>query len=490
MWPDCSPPRMLPAPRISRSESAIWNPAPELRGVEDRLEPLSGVFAHPLAAAVEQVGVRAPRRPAHPAAELVELRQAQRVGSVDDDRVGVRDVEPGLDDRGADQDVRGAIRELEHHRSRGGPRPSGRARPRSARLAGASEAAPPGPRSSRPGCGRRRPGRRDRARAGSRRGPAPRTPRRPASGSEAGPPAASRSRDMSRTPASARLSVRGIGVADSVRTSTSRLSCLSRSLAATPKRCSSSTTTRPRSLNRTSFDSSRCVPITRSTEPSARPCTALSCSPLETNRLRQRDLDRERPEPRPERGVVLGREDRGRHEHGDLLAILRRLEGRPDRDLGLAVAHVADDQPVHRLDGFHVVLDLDDGARTGRRSPRTGRRPPSRPARACRRDRRGRVRRRERRTARGAPRRGRRPPCGRGPSSGATRCRRASTGAGSRRRSSARSARSARRARRSGPGPGRRAPGSRARRPCRRSAGASARSGRCRGRCGRRGRRA
>ena len=40
-----------------------------------------------------------------------------------------------------------------------------------------------------------------------------RTPRRPASGSAAGPPAASRSRDMSRTPASARLSVRGIGVA-------------------------------------------------------------------------------------------------------------------------------------------------------------------------------------------------------------------------------------------------------------------------------------
>ena len=28
MWPCCSAPRMLPAPRISRSASAIWNPAP------------------------------------------------------------------------------------------------------------------------------------------------------------------------------------------------------------------------------------------------------------------------------------------------------------------------------------------------------------------------------------------------------------------------------------------------------------------------------
>ena len=72
-------------------------------------------------------------------------------------------------------------------------------------------------------------------------------------------------------PARARLSVRGMGVADSVSTSTSRFSCLSRSFAATPKRCSSSTTTRPRSLNCTSFESRRWVPMTISTVPSARP---------------------------------------------------------------------------------------------------------------------------------------------------------------------------------------------------------------------------
>ena len=53
-------------------------------------------------------------------------------------------------------------------------------------------------------------------------------------------------------------SVRGIGVAVSVSTSTSARSCLIRSLCCTPKRCSSSTTSSPRSLN---FDVVRQQPV-------------------------------------------------------------------------------------------------------------------------------------------------------------------------------------------------------------------------------------
>jgi hypothetical protein len=62
-----------------------------------------------------------------------------------------------------------------------------------------------------------------------------------------------------------------------------------------------------------------------------------------------------------ERGVVLGSQDGRRHENGDLLAALYRLEHAPQRDLGLAVANVAHDQAVHRLAGFHVELDLGRG---------------------------------------------------------------------------------------------------------------------------------
>ena len=77
--------------------------------------------------------------------------------------------------------------------------------------------------------------------------------------------------DISRIPVIDISSVRGIGVADMVSTSTSVRSFFSCSLCSTPKRCSSSTTTRPRSLNRTSPDSSRWVPITTSTLPLGQP---------------------------------------------------------------------------------------------------------------------------------------------------------------------------------------------------------------------------
>ena len=76
----------------------------------------------------------------------------------------------------------------------------------------------------------------------------------------------------------------------------------------------------------------------------------------------QPDLERERREALAERRVVLRREDGRRHEHRDLLAVLRRLECRAQGHLGLAVADVADHEPVHRPLLLHVGLDLGGGA--------------------------------------------------------------------------------------------------------------------------------
>ena len=45
--------------------------------------------------------------------------------------------------------------------------------------------------------------------------------------------------------------------------------------------------------------------------------------------------------------VLLG-ENRRRHEHGDLVAAIDRLERGPHGDFGLAEADVAAEQPVHR----------------------------------------------------------------------------------------------------------------------------------------------
>ena len=57
--------------------------------------------------------------------------------------------------------------------------------------------------------------------------------------------------------------------------------------------------------------------------------------------------------------MLLHQQRRG-HQHGDLLAVLHRLERRAHRDLGLAVADVAADEPVHRDRLLHVRLDLVD----------------------------------------------------------------------------------------------------------------------------------
>ncbi len=64
---------------------------------------------------------------------------------------------------------------------------------------------------------------------------------------------------------------------------------------------------------------------------------------------------------------MLRREQRGRSEDGDLLAVLDRLERSADRHLGLAEADIAAQQPIHWMGKFHVGLDrLDRRALVGR----------------------------------------------------------------------------------------------------------------------------
>ena len=73
--------------------------------------------------------------------------------------------------------------------------------------------------------------------------------------------------DISRRPDSDICNVRGIGVAVRVSMCTSARSSLSFSLCLTPKCCSSSTITRPRSRKPTCLDSTAWVPTMISTSP-------------------------------------------------------------------------------------------------------------------------------------------------------------------------------------------------------------------------------
>ena len=164
--------------------------------------------------------------------------------------------------------------------------------------------------------------------------------------------------DRSRIPAIAIDRVRGMGVAVSVSTWTDFRSCLSRSLCATPNRCSSSTTRSPRSLKATSLERSRWVPMTTSTVPAARPARTAFCCVGRPEAGEHLDPHRVGREALPERVPVLLGEDGGGHEDRHLVPVERDLEGRAHRDLGLAVAHVAADEPVHRLAPLEVRLHL------------------------------------------------------------------------------------------------------------------------------------
>ena len=161
--------------------------------------------------------------------------------------------------------------------------------------------------------------------------------------------------------------MRGIGVAVSVSTSTCVRVFLIRSLCATPNRCSSSITSRPRSLKRTSADSRRCVPTTTSSLPSASFLTVSICSALVWNRDSLPTLSG-KPAKRSaivrkccSTSTVVGARMRG------LLAALHAAEDRAQRDLGLAVADVAADQAIHRARRLHVAEHgVDRGGLIGR----------------------------------------------------------------------------------------------------------------------------
>ena len=74
----------------------------------------------------------------------------------------------------------------------------------------------------------------------------------------------------------------------------------------------------------------------------------------------RRDVDREAGVTIGEGGVMLLHQQGGRHQDRHLLAVLDSLERGAYRNLSLAVADIATDQPIHWDDLLHVALDVLD----------------------------------------------------------------------------------------------------------------------------------
>ena len=114
MWPDCSSPSRLPAPRISRSCEASWKPAPSVSSDCSTLSRRSACAVILLLRRQREQRIGAQLRAPDPPAQLIELRQAEAVGAMHDQRIGGRDVEAGLDDGGRQQHVVFAVVERRH----------------------------------------------------------------------------------------------------------------------------------------------------------------------------------------------------------------------------------------------------------------------------------------------------------------------------------------------------------------------------------------
>ena len=185
---------------------------------------------------------------------------------------------------------------------------------------------------------------------GSPRARAPRRTRRRGCGSAGGRAAASRSRRCRAGPTSDMCSVRGIGVADIASTSTSVRSWRSSSFCATPKRCSSSTIDEAEvgrhDVARRARGGCRsgCRPCPRGT----RRTTPLTSAAVAEARD---DLDSHGQVAEAVAERLAGAAGRGSSSAPARAPAGRRstiFERRAHRDLGLAEADVAADQPVHR----------------------------------------------------------------------------------------------------------------------------------------------
>ena len=157
--------------------------------------------------------------------------------------------------------------------------------------------------------------------------------------------------------------MRGIGVAliQSVWTPFARLESFA--FSAAPKCCSSSMMTSPRSANFTSFEARACVPTTTFNFPRRSPSFVSLVSGSRRGPRQASHLDAERTEPLAEGRDVLPGENGCRHCDGDLFARERDGRGRAQRDLGLAEADVAADDPIHGMTGREIVQNVLDRPR-------------------------------------------------------------------------------------------------------------------------------
>ena len=116
----CDVARLLAAEQVARAADlevlhGDLHAGAEVGVAGDRLEPVVGSLGEGRLGRVEEVGIGPLPTSTHSAAELVQLREPQPVGTLDDQGVGVGDVQAGFDYRRADEHVELLVPEVQDH---------------------------------------------------------------------------------------------------------------------------------------------------------------------------------------------------------------------------------------------------------------------------------------------------------------------------------------------------------------------------------------
>ena len=112
--------RLLASQKVPRSANFqvhVGQPeaAAQFRQILNCFQPSLGIAAKfPHRGGDEQVRIGAARTPPHPASQLVELGQAQGIGAVDDNRIGLGNIETALNDGGTQENIGIAAYERVH----------------------------------------------------------------------------------------------------------------------------------------------------------------------------------------------------------------------------------------------------------------------------------------------------------------------------------------------------------------------------------------
>src|SRR5215471_16654644 len=87
-----------------------------MREFADRFEPRLGGLRERAMRLIQEIRVRLVRAPSDAPAQLIELRETEAIGIVDDDRIDVWYVESVFDDGRRDEHVEAAFDEVDHDR--------------------------------------------------------------------------------------------------------------------------------------------------------------------------------------------------------------------------------------------------------------------------------------------------------------------------------------------------------------------------------------